>query len=950
MTDNLCRPVRTYHPYIEQHTHPDSLYNPCTGSNPTDYRYDSKDRKTHIAYPDGSTETNTFAIHTTAYPQAHHTHTDRNGNTSTITTDAKGRRLQTILHTNNDSFITHYGYDLLSQPTTITDPEGNTTTYEYDRIGRITSIDRPDQGRTKTSYDPAGHIIDIETSQGEHISYKYNYDQLTSKTYSERYWNDSHYEYGSPTDGNASGRVIKIQDASGIKEQRYDRMGNIDHERHTLVQPYSSYTITLETLWNYDIWGRINTIEYPDGEKVTYDYDQGGGLTSIIGDKHGRITKYLTDIHYDHYGNRIHEIQGNDVETHYIYDPVTLRLKQMTNLSHQSGTVLQDNHYSYDRNGNLTNIEDHGQNRRTQYYEYDALNRLTYSKGNIDNQGTELWYESHYNYTANGKMQQKQTHSRKLNNTLGIHDIHTAYTYNYNSDQPNTIESIYDEESGLSKYYKWDGKGNMTYRYDEQNKTNTKMCWTEDNRMQAYVQMNEGTDKGRAAYYGYNTTGERYVRYIGTTINITQNGITFHRPVLQSPVLYANSLITINGKGYTKHYFEGDRRVCSKLGGGFTGRTEDDINDRIKPITGDEYDKLFEQQYTGIKETFANCIGTEMEHNLKYDPYKTIMENELGRDEDEPAFYYHGDHLGSSAYLTDEAGAITQTLNYLPYGEDWVDVHNNPNYLSRYKYNGKEKDPESGLHYYGARYYDSDISQWLSIDPMADKYPSLSPYNYCADNPVVLVDPDGRDFDSVSENKYISPYRQEIDARLEHIKGLKDWENHYKEQYDEYQNILKELKALKDDPNNLYVIRQGVALKGNVLGKVELGEIEDGKRVINISLADKRSSVYLFLKTLSHELKHAYQYLIGDLGFAIFYIDGKRRVTSNDSQHLEKQACMRGDMFSRGIKMARQKFDLNYHLNVETYDLNGRYSDYPYKYRLSDFKIDYSGYEIITNE
>ena len=567
---------------------------------------------------------------------------------------------------------------------------------------------------------------------------------MTSKTYSERYWNDSHYEYGSPTDGNASGRVIKIQDASGIKERKYDRLGNIIHERHTIVQPYSSYTINLETLWNYDIWGRINTIEYPDGEKVTYDYDQGGGLTSIIGDKNGRITKYLTDIHYDHYGNRIHEIQGNDVETHYIYDPVTLRLKQMTNLSHQSGAVLQDNHYSYDRNGNLTNIEDHGQNRRTQYYEYDALNRLTYSKGNIDNQGTDLWYESNYNYTANGKMQQKQTHSRKLNNTLGIHDIHTAYTYNYNSDQPNTIESIYDEESGLSKYYKWDGKGNMTYRYDEQNKTNTKMCWTEDNRMQAYVQMNEGTDKGRAAYYGYNTTGERYVRYIGTTINITQNGITFHRPVLQSPVLYANSLITLNGKGYTKHYFEGDRRVCSKLGGGFTGRTEDDINDRIQPIEG-EYEELFEQQYTGIKETFANCIGTDMEFNLKYDPYKIIMENELGRDEDEPAFYYHGDHLGSSAYLTDEAGAITQTLNYLPYGEDWVDVHNSPNYLSRYKYNGKEKDPESGLHYYGARYYDSDISQWLSIDPMADKYPSLSPYNYCADNPVILVDPDGRE-------------------------------------------------------------------------------------------------------------------------------------------------------------------------------------------------------------
>ena len=690
--------------------------------------------------------------------------------------------------------------------------------------------------------DPAGHITDIETSQGEHISYKYNYDQLTSKTYSERYWNDSHYEYGSPTDGNASGRVIKIQDASGIKERKYDRLGNIIHERHTIVQPYSSYTINLETLWNYDIWGRINTIEYPDGEKVSYDYDQGGGLTSIIGDKHGRITKYLTDIHYDHYGNRIHEIQGNDVETHYIYDPVTLRLKQMTNLSHQSGAVLQDNHYSYDRNGNLTNIEDHGQNRRTQYYKYDALNRLTYSKGNIDNQGTDLWYESHYNYTANGKMQQKQTHSRKLNNTLGIHDIHTAYTYNYNNDQPNTIESIYDEESGLSKYYKWDGKGNMTYRYDEQNKTNTKMCWTEDNRMQAYVQMNEGTDKGRAAYYGYNTTGERYVRYIGTTINITQNGITFHRPILQSPVLYANSLITLNGKGYTKHYFEGDRRVCSKLGGGFTGRTEDDINDRIQPIEG-EYEELFEQQYQGMKETFGRCMETDVEHNLKYDPYKTIMENELGRDEAEPAFYYQGDHLGSSAYLTDEAGAITQTLNYLPYGEDWVDVHNNPNYLSRYKYNGKEKDPESGLHYYGARYYDSDISQWLSIDPMADKYPSLSPYNYCADNPVNIIDPDGRDIDP---------------------KSREEWENQKNE-------VMKRIKGSinRSDYLKLYAFYDGLKVLEKSSQRYRLVKVEDNEG--NISLASDGVIEIRFSSTAGfvHEGKHGEQYENGEIGLMI---------------------------------------------------------------------------------
>ena len=58
-------------------------------------------------------------------------------------------------------------------------------------------------------------------------------------------------------------------------------------------------------------------------------------------------------------------------------------------------------------------------------------------------------------------------------------------------------------------------------------------------------------------------------------------------------------------------------------------------------------------------------------------------------------------------------------------------------------FTGKEKDSETGYYYFGARYYNSDLSIWLSVDPIADKYPSLSPYNYCAWNPMRLVDPNG---------------------------------------------------------------------------------------------------------------------------------------------------------------------------------------------------------------
>ena len=62
-----------------------------------------------------------------------------------------------------------------------------------------------------------------------------------------------------------------------------------------------------------------------------------------------------------------------------------------------------------------------------------------------------------------------------------------------------------------------------------------------------------------------------------------------------------------------------------------------------------------------------------------------------------------------------------------------------------YTFSAKEKDSETNLSYFGARYYTSDLSIWLSVDPMSAKYPSLSPYVYCANNPIKLVDPNGEE-------------------------------------------------------------------------------------------------------------------------------------------------------------------------------------------------------------
>jgi len=59
--------------------------------------------------------------------------------------------------------------------------------------------------------------------------------------------------------------------------------------------------------------------------------------------------------------------------------------------------------------------------------------------------------------------------------------------------------------------------------------------------------------------------------------------------------------------------------------------------------------------------------------------------------------------------------------------------------VTEYKFNGKELDSETGMYYYGARYYIPELSIWGSVDPLSDKYPSMSPFMYCAGNPVRLV-------------------------------------------------------------------------------------------------------------------------------------------------------------------------------------------------------------------
>jgi len=116
------------------------------------------------------------------------------------------------------------------------------------------------------------------------------------------------------------------------------------------------------------------------------------------------------------------------------------------------------------------------------------------------------------------------------------------------------------------------------------------------------------------------------------------------------------------------------------------------------------------------------------------------------------SIYHHTDHLSGSSVETDPTGYVLELQDYYPFGSIRVDDQF-MSYRNKKKFTGKELDPENNLYYYGARYYDSDIGRFVSVDPavleVSDRHlenpQKLNWYSYVLNNPLKLLDPDGNE-------------------------------------------------------------------------------------------------------------------------------------------------------------------------------------------------------------
>ena len=659
---------------------------------------------------------------------------------------------------------------------------------------RRIEVNHPASGITTFTYDALGNVLTKQTAnlakEGKSITYDYDYHRLTGINYPDHPENNVKYYYGGRNASqNRIGRLMLREDGTGAIEYFYGKMGEVTKTRRTLIVPNQAIA-TYVTQWTYDSHNRLLEMIYPDEEKVTYSYNLGGQLEKVRGYKSYGYD-YVNRIGYDKFEQRTYLKYCNGAETFYTYEPARRRLQNLT--VNAGGKSIMDNGYTYDAVSNVLSVANKAAlpesgkagGQMAHAYTYDALYRLASASGTYAGADSktasyrlEMGYDNMHRIVS--KKQHLTQQGVQFDGTLHVgYDL--AYTYgktegkkfqlaevkdtNYRTEEnPDSVAKVDNNHT-----YTYDANGNLVYvntgriKQDgalDSTAAERKLRWDEENRLTA------SDDNGFVTNYWYDADGERTVKTSGEGEQLYVNSEfaggrtnTAKFSLYVSPYLVANQ-----GGRYTKHIYIGSQRIVSKIGDfasygsdprriQYAGSETDGLSVNYKQkysaqqqVIKDNY-AIFEVPYNGTDNNdyvdgqgfccddgspeAAQARALALENNFQApDAYEKLQ------------FYYHTDHLGSSSYITNLDGEVVQHIEYVPFGEVFIEERNSI-WNTPYLFNAKEFDEETGLYYYGARYYDSRLSLWISTDALQEKYPQHTSYLYVGSNPVNAIDPDG---------------------------------------------------------------------------------------------------------------------------------------------------------------------------------------------------------------
>lgn len=804
--DAFGRVAKAFYPTTEGNGSKSTFNKSFDNVSPTVTVYDVLDRATSVILPDNSTTTTAYTVDNGSHALVT-TVTDALHNVQATHTNGSGKTVKSIQHSGPDGEITTtFEYDGIQRLVRVTDTEGNVTTSVYDMGDRRTEVSHPASGITSFTYDPLGNVLTKQTAnmaeEGKMITYTYDYHRLTGISYPDHPENNVKYYYGGRNAShNRIGRLMMREDGTGAIEYFYGKMGEVTKTRRTLIVPNQAIA-TYVTQWTYDSHNRLLEMIYPDEEKVTYSYNLGGLLEKVRGEKSYGYD-YITKLGYDKFEQRSYLKYCNGAETFYTYDD----RRRLSNLAVNSGNkTIMDNDYTFDAVSNVLSVANNASlpasgnagGRMSHAYTYDGLYRLVSATGTYTGADSKsASYTLAMGYDNMHRIKSKSQHltqdNVQFNGTLNVgYDL--SYTYGTEAGKKFQLASVKDvnyrteETPGDNNIennhvYLYDKNGNLVYvntgrmMKDGHNEVGTrerKLIWDEENRLLAV------DDNGFVSNYWYDADGERTVKTSGESDQVYVNGVfsggstnTAKFSLYVSPYLVANQ-----GGRYTKHIYAGSQRIVSKVGDfasygsdprriEYAGANTDGLSVNYKAkyaaqqqVIKDNY-KTFDVPYNGTdNDNYADgegfcCNDGSMEAAVAQ--ARKAQAHAVAKSFKDPdnyenlQFFYHPDHLGSSSFITNLEGEVVQHIEYVPFGEVFIEERNSV-WNTPYLFNAKEFDEETGMYYYGARYYEPRLSLWMSTDPMEEKYPDYSTYIYAAQNPIAYSDPTGMEIRGVTKS------------------------------------------------------------------------------------------------------------------------------------------------------------------------------------------------------
>ena len=507
----------------------------------------------------------------------------------------------------------------------------------------------------------------------------------------------------SPRTENLLGQIFEQYDQAGKQSfTAYDFKGNLNTEERKFAQVFDtvldysgSVTFLTEiysTSYTYDALDRPTSKTTPDSSTANYNYAKNAMLESQTLEVRGsgNEEQAINDITYNAKGQRTDIYYANGSKTKYVYDLKTFRINRILTTRNNGQEILQDINYTFDAAGNITQQRDDAQ--QTIYfsnqvvqplckYTYDALYRLKQATGRELN---GLVQPSASDCPIQTPVPDTETHACR------------NYTLNYDYDELGNILQIqHIAQNGnwtRNYFYPTDNNklightsGQTDYTYDEAGNMLSmphlsEMGWDEDDML---VKADLGG--GGTAYYRYDGRGQRIRKVI------------------------------VNGNVKKERLYINDFELWQQS-------TNGTIEIERETLSMSDKEKSFLRLETLTIDN-SNIIST---------PFTKWR-------------YQCDNPLQSICLELDKSASIISYEEYYPFGTTSYRSGKNQAEvkLKQYRYNGKERDEETGLYYYGARYLAAWIGRFISSDPIGDDFPGLSNYQYASNNPILNIDLDG---------------------------------------------------------------------------------------------------------------------------------------------------------------------------------------------------------------